>query len=775
MSSSTWGTSVAIKPWTINLDQLVCGESVNIVVSVLTVDVPGKTVLGTIFPGSQRVRITGFESDSHDIDSISIYGAIYKGMSGLPSFAVNEFSKVMTFPKIEKADLETMIEFCAGMGIATIGFAKSGFDVKVAVEIRPKMADLYAQMHFNTPVVTGDVCNADTIFQVWKEHPRSSVIFSGFACQPYSKGGKQLGVEDQRSSTLRASLEAAFMLRAPVLILECVKEACSNTYVQQEILTFCSQCRFHKSEIILSMEDCWPVRRERWWIVLTAQMIGLVQLRKCPILSQPSTIGMIMNGSLHIPDEELSQLEILEEEYERFLQFVPDIRSLYLKTQGKAPTALHAWGAQVLPCPCECRAAFSDCTLATRGIYGVVIPIPGTIVVQNVSLPRICHPHPCEVAAWNCVPFDGSWPSDLRLVLTGLGQMATPVHAAWISPQVKMHIEQLLHGAPTADCHRVLDNLRMDVLMQCKTLFQQRPDEPPCFVESIPRVLPVEVCSQEDIPCVADVNPDVIQDACPWWFGKCHEGSDCQVTVVMPEFNCHSVVSLENPERASAADVITGETKLSCRTHHHLVDCSTKMPLNGEDLVAGRCVALIDLPDSSCSPEPCVVPEFSPISDDGYMAECSETLEFDGISPTLPFTVVDNQSLNHGVDVEMLVDPFPEDLKSGLDHSMSPGKEDYGGLMAKQDETSPLFEVQVEPLCKLNSVQLLQIQSPMVSSLLSLDSFCNQTMPNVARIRILENQGSLMGDDEIRFHAFAIMETCLHQDWFSLTLCLLML
>ena len=766
MICSPWGASVAIKPWSINFDQLVSGEQVNIVVSVITVDVSCKTVLGTIFPGNQRVRIAGFESDQQDIDSISIYGAIYQGITGLPSFALNDFSKVMTFPKIEKADLDTMIEFCAGMGISTIGFEKSGFDVKVAVELRPKMADMYAQMHPNTPVITGDMCESDIIFQVWSAHSRSAAIFSGFSCQPYSKGGKQLGVDDLRSSTLRASLEAAFMLRSPILILECVKEACSNSYVQQEISAFCSQCRFHKSEIILSMEDCWPVRRERWWIVLTAQMIGSVQLRKCPILSQPSTIGMIMNGFLNLPDEDLLQLEIFEDEYARFLQYVPDIRSLYLKINGKAPTALHAWGAQVLPCPCDCRAAFSDCTLASRGIYGVVIPIPGTIVVQNISMPRIRHPHPSEVAAWNCVPFAGSWPPDLRLVLTGLGQMATPVHAAWISSQVKMHVEQLLHGAPTADCHRVLDNLRMDVLMQCKSLFHQRSVESSLFVDAIPRVLPVESGSQDDIPCVADISSAAIQDACPWWFGQCHQGSDCQVTVVLPACNCCSVITLGNPASTTATDVLDGETSLSCSYHNQLVDCSTMIPLSHDELVAGRCVALMDSLDKSKVARG-IVDDQSPISDDGYMTEFPETPELTEISPTLPFTVMDNQCLNPFIDLDMLSEPY-DDLQIVNDHPMLHDDESHDGWSDKHDESHSMHKIQVEPLCKLNPDQLLQIQSPMVSSLFSLDSFCNQTMPSVARIRILKKQGSLMGDDEIRFHAFEIMETCLHQDWFFL-------
>ena len=773
MNSSTWGASVEIKPWFTSFDSLSDGDLVDIVVSVITVDSSNDMVLGTIFPGFQRVRISGVSCNQHDIDSISVFGAIYKGNSGIQCFATDNHSKVMTFPKIDKSDLDTLVEFCAGMGISTFGFQRSGYSIAVANELRPKMASLYAELHPGIPVVVGDMCCPDTIFKVWEKRPRSSVMFSGFACQPYSKGGKQLGVEDQRSSTVRASLKAAFMLRAPALVLECVKEAGSNSYVQHEINSFCSQCGFHKSEIILSMEDCWPVRRERWWIVISAPMIGSIPLRKCPFLPQPCSIGMIMNGPLLLTDDEISQLEIFEEEYAKILMYVQDIRSLFLKTQTKAPTALHAWGAQVLPCPCDCRGAFTESTLRSRGVYGVVIPLPGSISVNDVLQPRIRHPHPSEVAAWNCVPFEGTWPDDLRLVLTGLGQMATPIHAAWISSQVKMHVEQLVQGFLTSDCQRVLDNIRMSVLLQCKSLFPPRDlEQPTLFVESLPRVLPVEEFLVDDIgdsiPCVAELTSMEVQDACPWWFGLNHVGQSNQATVVLPEGAIPLIVTLSNPESTPVESLRIGEMDLSRTKHCSIVDCSTKIQLDGDELAAGRCVALLDehdgvIPKPFDDMDPC-----ESIVDDGYLDGSADDNDMSPISPTWPFSIQNEQVSERDkageCHVPLSFDSFGEDPHElGMDLEV-----EHEAEMHNDTYVPSLVEVHDEPLCCLHADQLIRIQAPIVSSLYALDSFCNQTMLSAARRQILHNQGSLMGDDEIRFHACSLMDSCSHSDWFFL-------
>ena len=734
--SSSWGTSIAIEPWFTVPSTLSFGDKSNIVVLVIAID--GQTVLGTLYPGNQRVRISGFLGHNQDVDSISIFGAKFGGMQGLPSFVIEEDSIVMTFPKITKSDLDVMVEFCAGMGISTIGFEKAGFTVAVANELRPKMAELYLQLHPSTAMVVGDFCCPEVIFKVWEKRPRSSIIFSGFACQPYSRGGKQLGVEDQRASTLRASLTGCFMLRCPVLILECVKEASSNMYVQQEINNFCSQCGYHRSELVLSMEDCWPVRRERWWVVLTAPMIGLVNIMKCPLLQQPCNIGMLMQDPLNITEHELSQLEILEDEYEQFLTYVPDIKSLFLKKHAKAPTALHGWGAQVRACPCQCRAAFSDATLRNRGIYGVVIPVPGSISVHETSHPRIRHPHPVEVAAWNCVPFEGKWPSDLRLVLSGLGQMATPVHAAWISSQVKMHVEKLLRGSPISDCNRVLDNIRLEVLMQCKENFPVGESEVALsFVEAIPRVLPVAVNEVEpvidQIPCVAELSSSQVQSVCPWWFGLLHEGLPNQVTMVFPGLMTSDIVTLQAPEVTTASELLEGEACLSHNGPLQLVDCCTRIFLEDEELVANRCLALIDMHAMKDESSDDDSDESMQVVDDGYLeAETSPVKAL--VSPTLPFSVHEYE-------------------QDDIDMQQVGSFESLDGRM-------------VDPLCRLGPDQLLSLQPPEVSSLFAFDALRDQTICSVDRLMILEKQGPLLGEDEIRFHACQMMDSCTHDDWF---------
>lgn len=71
---------------------------------------------------------------------------------------------------------------------------------------------------------------------------------AGFSCQPYSSGGQQRGVHDQRSETLPAILRAAMMLRSPLIMLECVKGAGSNRFVRNLLDTFVAEFQFALGE-----------------------------------------------------------------------------------------------------------------------------------------------------------------------------------------------------------------------------------------------------------------------------------------------------------------------------------------------------------------------------------------------------------------------------------------------------------------------------------------------------------------------------------------------
>ena len=140
-----------------------------------------------------------------------------------------------------------------------------------------------------------------------REHP-SSFLMSGFSCQPYSSGGSQRGVSDQRSGTLHSTPRAGFMMRNPAIILECVQEASNNSMVCRHLESFRDQCGFHLSEVMLRLEDAWISKRARWWAILMAPFVGCVQVGTPGHLDSPNLQGDLLprpltlsSASLHRP------------------------------------------------------------------------------------------------------------------------------------------------------------------------------------------------------------------------------------------------------------------------------------------------------------------------------------------------------------------------------------------------------------------------------------------------------------------------------------------
>jgi hypothetical protein len=172
------------------------------------------------------------------------------------------------------------------------------------------------------------------------------------------------------------------------------------------------------------------------------------------------------------------------EELEKFQTYEQNLGRLFLKLDGKAPTALHSWGSQVLACHCGCRSSgFSHETLSKRGLYGILVPLPVLGSDSDSSLPMLRHPHPTEVALLNGVP-EIVWPSDLRLTLAGLGQMAAPFHALWVGAQLQQHLDTVFFGCSPIDLLGLMDQLsaRMSQIADSLTFLPSQPidlPEPP--------------------------------------------------------------------------------------------------------------------------------------------------------------------------------------------------------------------------------------------------------------------------------------------------------
>eukprot|EP00435_Cladocopium_sp_Y103_P048236 s1099_g14.t1 len=417
-----------------------------------------------LWPKGPKARVCGPFSIPRDSISVAFFGAKLIDRQGILTFQVQHQSDVLGHPRCTRADLSNLIEVCSGMGIATTGFAFAGMNTVVGNDRSIAMAGAFDELHPGVPFVIGDLGCHDTVKRIHQVHPRPASMFSGFSCQPFSSGGPQRGASDSRSQALQHTLEAGFMLRIPVLILECVKNAGTNRMVRRAIEEFRDQCGFFLTENNLCLGDMWCSKRDRWWAVLSAPFIGPVHLSPMPVCQFPGCVSEVLRGPMAMEDFELQQLVLQGEELGLFTRYCGNLRKLFLDRSNKAPTALHSWGSQVVSCRCGCRnSGFAPETLQSRGIYGILMPTFMLNFDDGQEHPVVRHPHPLEVCLLNCAPIS-KFPSDLRLGLAGVGQMASPAHAVWIGAHVQKQLDLVHYGESHVDPCHMLFQLKSEVL-----------------------------------------------------------------------------------------------------------------------------------------------------------------------------------------------------------------------------------------------------------------------------------------------------------------------
>ena len=148
--------------------------------------------------------------------------------------------------------------------------------------------------------------------------------------------------------------------------------------------------------------------------------------------------------SFAIADDECQQLLLTDLEQDTFGGLKP-LNAYCLRVSGKLPTAPHSWGSQIYSCPCGCRPAFSE-ALLSKGISGVLVPC----LVPASDQPAWRHLHPKELAVLNgCDPGWDFGPS-LRLSLALLGQVASPLQAAWVLFQLRAQVSGVASGVRCA-------------------------------------------------------------------------------------------------------------------------------------------------------------------------------------------------------------------------------------------------------------------------------------------------------------------------------------
>ena len=326
---------------------------------------------------------------------------------------------------------------------------------------------------------------------------------------------------------------------------------------------------------MLHLDQVWVSHRTRWWATLTTDFVGPVPLRASDAFDVPSVPRDVLPAPMSVSPEHLLQLELKDDELERFLQYQPRLAKMFLQANAKGPTALHSWGSQVTPCACHCRSAgFSHETLQKRGLYGILFPVSVELGPSHQQHPRVRHPHPTEVAVLTGVP-EMVWPPNLRLCLAGLGQQASPLQSVWVGSLLQCHVDQVFFGESKLDPVDCLLDVRGRVLVIAEHLE---------FDPVIPSALP-------DPPVEEPMDLTIDDTSLTPWVNFSHKGKQDEVTVVHYLDEIPFVSRLSDPDETVAAVLYTTTKFLGLPgTDVRVIDCSSGLNLAMGHPAAGMCL-----------------------------------------------------------------------------------------------------------------------------------------------------------------------------------------
>lgn len=147
---------------------------------------------------------------------------------GSPPFEKTQVARVNT--KIEREPLVQFVDLFAGLGGFHVAAKRLGGECVFACEIDPELRELYTR-NFGQPI-SGDIANV-----ALKTVPYHDLLCAGFPCQPFSKAGDQIGLEDAVRGKLFWRIIELVKLRRPMLVLlenvaHFVNHDEGNTYLQ---------------------------------------------------------------------------------------------------------------------------------------------------------------------------------------------------------------------------------------------------------------------------------------------------------------------------------------------------------------------------------------------------------------------------------------------------------------------------------------------------------------------------------------------------------------
>ncbi|MCL4116170.1 UNVERIFIED_CONTAM: hypothetical protein GTU68_056015 [Idotea baltica] len=156
-----------------------------------------------------------------------------------------ELSKVLE-PRLDTNLNKTVVDLFAGCGGLSLGFEANGFKT-IGYEMDEKASNTYNQN------LIGDCFNQKLTIET--TYPKADIVVGGPPCQPFSVGGKQLGLKDSRDG-FPIFLSAVKQIDPEVLLFENVRGMLfKNKWYLREIIEELEKLGYYISYSLLNAKD----------------------------------------------------------------------------------------------------------------------------------------------------------------------------------------------------------------------------------------------------------------------------------------------------------------------------------------------------------------------------------------------------------------------------------------------------------------------------------------------------------------------------------------
>lgn len=163
-----------------------------------------------------------------------------------------------------------VIDLFAGVGGLSLGFEMEGFDVVVANEYDPSIANAYIANHPKTNMIVGDITQIDINATFAQYRDKIDIIVGGPPCQGFSQKGQRKTINDERNFLFKYYVKVVELVRPRYFVMENVPNllTAEDGLFKNEIIELFGKLGYTLSTGVLNAADYGvPQNRKRALII----------------------------------------------------------------------------------------------------------------------------------------------------------------------------------------------------------------------------------------------------------------------------------------------------------------------------------------------------------------------------------------------------------------------------------------------------------------------------------------------------------------------------